>query len=76
MVARTRSETGGLIVVFSPDGEEPQEMPATDSYRAAAIATTAIDTRPRFLPGDIVMCRLADDGLAPNPGVLGDLPEV
>jgi hypothetical protein len=49
-------------------------MPATDSYRAAAIATTAIATRLRFLPGDIAMCRLADDGR--NPGVLGDLPEV
>jgi hypothetical protein len=50
-------------------------MPATDSYQAAAIAITAIATRLRFLPGNIVMCRLADD-VARNPGVLGDLPEV
>jgi hypothetical protein len=62
--------------VFSPDGEEPQEMLATDSYQAAAIAITAIAARFRFLRGDIMMCRLADDGLARNPGVLGDLPEV
>jgi hypothetical protein len=62
--------------VFSTDGDEPQEMLAMDSYQAAAIAITAIATRFRFLPGDIMMCRLADDGLAHNPGVLGDLPEV
>jgi hypothetical protein len=51
-------------------------MPATDSYQAAAIAITAIATRLRFLPGNIVMCRLTDDGVARNPGILGDLPEV
>ena len=54
IVARTRPDRGGLIAVVSRDGEEPQEMPATDSYRAAAIAITAIATRLRFLPDDVM----------------------
>jgi hypothetical protein len=49
-----------------------REMPAMDSYREdAAIAITAIATRLRFLPGDIMRCRLVDDCLARNPAVLG-----
>ena len=71
----SRPDRDGLIVVFSRDVEEPQKMPA-DSYRAAAIAITAVATRLQFLPGDIMMRRLADDVLVRNPGVLSDLPEV
>jgi hypothetical protein len=40
MVARTRPDRRGLIVVFSRDGEEPEELPAADSYQAAARAIT------------------------------------
>jgi hypothetical protein len=76
MVARTRPDRGGLIVVFSRDGEGPEELSAADSYQAAARPITAIATGLRFLSSDIMIGRLVDGGLTRNPGVLGDLPEV
>jgi hypothetical protein len=76
MVTRTRPDRGELIVVFSRDNQEPKELSAVDGYQAAGRATTAIATGLRFLPGDIMIGRLADGGLTRNPGILGDLPEV
>jgi hypothetical protein len=72
MGTRTRPDRGGLIVVFSRDGEEPKELSAVDGYQAAGRAITAIAAGP----GDIMIGRLADAGLTRNPGILGDLREV
>jgi hypothetical protein len=77
MVARTRPDRGGLIAVVSRDGEEPQKVPAADSYRAVAIASRRLPPAFGSVPTMSCMtCRLVDHGPARNPGVLGDLPEV
>jgi hypothetical protein len=70
MVARVKRETGGLIVTFFRDGEEPDEMRASDSQRAAAAAITAIAARLKLYPGDTITVRREDE-----PGEQPELPE-
>jgi hypothetical protein len=75
MVARTRPDRGGLSSCVPVMKNSRSNRPPRTAIRLQR-AITAVTTRLRFISGDSVMCRLADDCLAPNPGVLGDLPEV
>jgi hypothetical protein len=60
---------GGCVVVFTCDGEQPDERPARDAGEAAAIAIRLLAVRLRFHPGDVILCRRAGESPA-------DLPEV
>jgi hypothetical protein len=68
MPAFTRPD-GGCVVVFTCDGEQPDERPARDAGEAAAIAIRLLAVRLRFHPGDVILCRRADESPA-------DLPEI
>jgi hypothetical protein len=65
---------GGLMVVFTRDGGQPDERPARDAGEAAAVAIRMLAVRLRFHPGDAILCRRADDAQA--DGTQADLPEV
>jgi hypothetical protein len=60
---------GGLIVVYSRDGEQPDERTACDAGEAAAVAIRMLAMHLKFHPGDVIRCRRADEPPA-------DLPEV
>ena len=63
MVARTRPESHALVVTFSRDGEEPEEMFASDGQRAWRNAITLIARREWLLSGDTLTIRRADEDL-------------
>jgi hypothetical protein len=65
---------GGCVVVFTRDGEQPDERPARDAGEAAAVAIRMLAVRLKFHPGDAILCRRADDTQAGN--TQADLPEV
>jgi hypothetical protein len=60
---------GGLIVVFSRDGEAPEERRARDAADAAVVAIRLLTARLRFDPGDVLLCRRADDPPVDLPAV-------
>jgi hypothetical protein len=68
MPAFTRPD-GGCVVVFTRDGEQPDERPARDAGEAAAVAIRLLAMRLKFHPGEAILCRRADEPPA-------DLPEV
>jgi len=61
VVARTRPESDALVVTFSRDGEEPEEMFAGDGQRAWRHAITLIAKREWLLSGDTLTIRRADE---------------
>jgi len=61
VVARTRSESHALVVTFSRDGEEPEEMFASDGQRAWQNAITLITKREWLLSGDTLTVRQTDE---------------
>jgi hypothetical protein len=62
-VARTRAESHAIVVTFSRDGEEPEEMFASDSQRAWHNAITLIAKREWLLCGDTLTVRRIDEDL-------------
>src|SRR5713101_5490612 len=68
VVARTRPETHALVVTFSRDGEEPEEMFASDGQRAWRNTITLIAKREWLLSGDTLTVRRThgSPGAAPN----------
>jgi hypothetical protein len=73
MVARVQSHSGGLLVSFFRDGEQPEIMPATSGERAASTAIMMIASRIVLYPGDTITVRRDDD--QPEPDDQPDLPE-
>jgi hypothetical protein len=65
---------GGLVVVYSRNGEQPDGRPARDAGEAAAVAIRMLAVRLKFHPGDAILCRRADDTQADD--TQADLPEV
>jgi hypothetical protein len=61
VVARTRPESHALVVTFSRDGEEPEEMFASDGQRAWRDAITLIAKREWLLCGDTLTIRRMDE---------------
>src|SRR5258708_31706289 len=61
VVARTRPESHALVVTFSRDGEEPEEMFAIDGQRTWRNAITLIAKREWLLSGDTLTIRAKDD---------------
>jgi len=68
VVARTRPESHALVVTFSRDGEEPEEMFASDGQRAWRNAITLIAKREWLLSGDTLTVRRThgSPGAAPH----------
>src|SRR5215475_13690288 len=61
VVARTRRESHAIVVTFSRDGEEPEEMFASDGQRAWRDAITLIAKREWLLCGDTLTVRRTED---------------
>jgi len=62
-VARTRPESHTIVVTFSRDGEEPEEMLASNGQRAWHNAITLIAKREWLLCGDTLTVRRIDEDL-------------
>ena len=62
-VDRTRAESHALVVTFSRDGEEPEEMFASDGQRAWRNAITLIAKREWLLSGDTLTVRQTEEDL-------------
>jgi hypothetical protein len=63
VVARTRPESHALVVTFSRDGEEPEEMFAGDGQRAWQNAIALIAKRELLLSGDTLTVRRTEEDL-------------
>jgi len=63
VVALTRAESHALVVTFSRDGEEPEEMFASDGQSAWRDAVTLIAKREWLLSGDTLTVRHTDEDL-------------
>ena len=61
VVALTRPESHALIVTFSRDGEEPEEIFASDDQCAWRNAITLIARRESLLSGDTLTVRQTDE---------------
>jgi hypothetical protein len=46
------------------DGEQPDERPARDGGEAAAVAIRMLAALLKFHPGDVLLCRRANDAPA------------
>jgi hypothetical protein len=73
MVARTRPEPNALVVRFSRDGEQPDEMLARDGQQAWRHAVMLIAKREWLLSGDSLTVRRTDED-GPNAAVVRALP--
>jgi hypothetical protein len=71
MVARVQSHSGGLLVTFFRDGEQPETMPAQSGERAASTAIMMVASRIVLYPGDTITVRRDDDQMDRD-----ELPEV
>jgi hypothetical protein len=65
MVARVQALSGGLLVTFSRDGEQPDIMPAQSGERAASTVIMMVASRLVLYPGDSITVE-RDDG-RPEP---------
>jgi hypothetical protein len=63
LLARTKPESPAIVVTFSRDGEEPEEMFASDGQRAWHNAITLIAKREWLLCGDLLTIRRLDEDL-------------
>jgi hypothetical protein len=73
MTAFTKPD-GGFIVVYSHDGEQPDERRARGAGEAAAVAIRMLAARLKIYPGEVIQGRRADEPQADD--TQADLPEV
>jgi hypothetical protein len=63
MVARTRFESGLLLVRFESDGEEPEACLASNGERALRLGLLMLARRDALRAGDRLTVSSADDGV-------------
>jgi hypothetical protein len=60
MIARPRSESAALVVVFERDGEEPVRIDAADGEKACIRALTILLAKSKLQVGDRLTVEAAD----------------